>query len=325
MRTTLNECMPQIQKVLAQGQTSPSDFTLHDSGHAFRVARRMAEIVPPDVIPKLSTYDSALLLLSAYLHDIGMTPEQRKVTLHYQYLLTGDPQELSHDETKEFQKWLDDEGRGIVPPLSQERSTVATLRLSKELITYYCRHRHNDWSEEWTRGHLASYQMGTYVDWIDDLVGLCRSHHYGYHELVKEKFNPKLVGTPARVVHLRYLACVLRIADILEFDPERTPDVILGHRDISPGSLIYWWKDHRVSMKQEGDRLVMSARPPRAYIHRAIEVTADQIDEELRLCRTLADETHFEKCPGLIEDLPHRWGLVASLHRDISAKDEAYE
>lgn len=325
VRTTLNECMPQIQKVLAQGQTAASDFTLHDSGHAFRVARRMAEVVPADVLLKLSTYELALLLLSAYLHDIGMTPERRKVTLHHRYLLTGDPQDLSQSERDEFQKWLDNEGRGIVPPLSQERSTIETLRLAEELITYYCRHRHNDWCEEWIREHLTRYHFGTYVDWIDDLVELCRSHHYGYHELVKDRFNPKVVGTPASIVHLRYLGCILRVADILEFDPERTPDVILRHRNISPGSLIYWWKDHYISMVQEGNRLVMSARPPRAYIHRAIEITADQVDEELRLCRTLADETHFEKCPGLTEDLPHRWTLLPALHRDISEKEEAYE
>jgi hypothetical protein len=265
VKTMLNNCMPRIQKVLAQGQSSPSDFTLHDSGHAFRVARRMVEIIPADVFSKLSSYELALLLLSAYLHDIGMTPERRKVTVHYQYLLTGDRQDLSDQEINQFQRWLDDEGRGIVPPLSREPTSIETLRVAGEVITYYCRDRHNDWSDEWIRNHLSNCSLGTYVSWIDDLVSLCRSHHYGYHELAANRFEPKSVGTPARVVHLRYLACVLRVADVLEFDPERTPEVILRHRDISPASRIYWWKDHYISMVQKGNHLLLSARPPRAY------------------------------------------------------------
>jgi hypothetical protein len=49
-------------------------------------------------------------------------------------------------------------------------------------------------------------------------------------------------SAPSAIVHLRYLAVVLRVADIL--DPERTPDVILRHRGVAPRSLDYWWKDH---------------------------------------------------------------------------------
>ena len=75
--------MPKIQAILAIGGTSPTDFTLHDAGHALRVAQRMAEIMPPETLKGLSPFEVAFLLLTAYLHDIGMTPEQRKVTLYY--------------------------------------------------------------------------------------------------------------------------------------------------------------------------------------------------------------------------------------------------
>jgi hypothetical protein len=57
--TTLNQFMSSIQKVLALGETAPSDFTLHDSGHAFRVAQRMVQLIPADVLSKLSSYEVA--------------------------------------------------------------------------------------------------------------------------------------------------------------------------------------------------------------------------------------------------------------------------
>ncbi len=323
-RSMLLQSMPDIETILTSGGTSPLDFTLHDAGHSFRVAEQMAQIVGPDLLRKLSHYEISLLLLAAYLHDIGMTPDQRKVFSHYSYLISGTPSDLNQAEISAFQKWLDEEGRGIAPPISKGTYAADSLHLASELITYYCRFRHNDWSEEWIRQNLAAQKLGSYAGWLDDLVVLCRSHHYGYEELIKERFNPRLVGSPAQVVHLRYLAAVLRVADVLEFDPERTPLVILRHRDISPESLIYWWKDKEISFAMEGNRIVLSARPENAYVHRAIEETVEQIDQELRLCRTLADSTHFEKCPGLINDLEHRWQLSPSVHRDIQPRNNSY-
>ena len=90
VRRTLNECMPGIQLILSKGGTAATDFTLHDDGHASRVAERMCQIISSDVLDKLTVYELAFLLLSAYLHDIGMTPELKKVRTHYSYLLTGD-------------------------------------------------------------------------------------------------------------------------------------------------------------------------------------------------------------------------------------------
>ena len=53
--------MPQIEAILAHGGTSPTDFTFHDAGHAFRVAQRMAEITPPQTLDGLCPYELAFL------------------------------------------------------------------------------------------------------------------------------------------------------------------------------------------------------------------------------------------------------------------------
>jgi hypothetical protein len=323
VRATLETCMPDIEKVLATGGTAPLDFTLHDAGHASRVAERMAEIIPPDVFPELSTYELALLLLSAYLHDIGMTPEHGKVHTVYTFLLTNDPQDLPESEKRLFEKWLDENRPGIAPPIS-DPNNPQSYRTANEITAYYCRNRHVDWGEQWIREHLARVRLGTYDSWMDDLVTLCRSHHEGYNELRRDRFNPRHVGAPPAMVHLRYLAVALRVADVLEFDPERTPDVILRHRNISSASLIYWWKDQAMSMKLEGPRIVISARPRSAQIHKAIETTIRDINAELSLSRRLADETRFQTCPGLAADLPHRWDLLPASHHDIQPRDESY-
>lgn len=159
--------MPKIQAVLSAGGTAPLDFTLHDAGHSFRVAKRMGELLssPDDTLGKLSVYELALLLLAAYLHDIGMVPERSKVVLHRRYLLSGEHSALSSEEFEEYQAWLDSNAGGLEPPLAGDRFVQA-----EELVTYYCRHKHNDWSEKWIREHLAGVDLGYYTHWIVDLV-----------------------------------------------------------------------------------------------------------------------------------------------------------
>lgn len=139
------------------------------------------------------------------------------------------------------------------------------------------------WGEEWIKGNLRDEAFGTYPNWIDDLTALCRSHHEGYSEIICERFRPKIVSGNSLVVHLRYLALVLRVADVMEFDPERTPEVIFHHREISPGSEIFWHKDHHVAHVIEGNRLTIAAEPPNAGIHNAIELMINDVEAELKL------------------------------------------
>ena len=233
---------------------------------------------------------------------------------------------MSEKEIEALSCWLDDEEKGVTIPISSKAVTGKDIELARELTTYYCRERHNDWSGGWIEKNQPSNDLSGYKGFRHDLIKLCQSHHYGRKELETSGFNPKIVGQQGEVVNLRYLACVLRIADILEFDPERTPDVILRHRDISDKSLIYWYKDHEIAFTMEGNnRLVLSARPTNAIIHKAIEDTCDQIDNELRLCRMLADSTPFDACPGLEKKQPHKWTLAYAVHRDVKPRDNTYE
>jgi hypothetical protein len=323
--TLLAKSMPEIQAVLAQGGTAETDFTLHDSGHAYRVAQRMVEIIPTQTLAALSCYEKALLLMSAYLHDIGMTPRKSRTSAIHKYLLTGEANGFAGDERDKLQQWLDDFRGGIVPPIASSATTVAALETAEELVTYYARHRHNDWSEEWIREHFSDSSMGTYKGWLEDLIRLCRSHHYGYDELRSDVFLPRIVGGHGDVVNLRYLAAVLRIADVLEFDPERTPAVVFKHRDVSVGSVIYWHKDHEISLRIDNGRVLISARPNSARIHKAIEDTVAQIDEELAMCRRLAEELPFNLCPFLPQPTAHEWILASTTQARIEPLRNSYE
>lgn len=323
--TTLKRWMPRIQTILAAGDTGPKDFTLHDSQHAFRVAERMVQVMPDGVLAGLSPYELALLLLAAYLHDIGMAPEQGRVRAHYQLLLTGTAESVSEDEVSALRGWLDEQGEEVDIPLCEGAPTPELVRRAGLLVTHYCRARHVDWGTCWIRAHLEGEELGTYAPWVTDLERLCRSHHEGFHELMGRAFEPKVVGAAPMVVHLRYLALLLRVADIMEFDPERTPRVVFQHREIDPASVVFWHKDHDMTYLLEGERLTISAEPSDARVHRAIEEMADDIEGELRFARRIDDERPLEVCRFQEEDLCHRWAIAPDLRRDIRPKGDAYE
>jgi hypothetical protein len=199
------------------------------------------------------------------------------------------------------------------------------LIFADELTTYYCRHRHNVWSGEWIRANLSNDSLSNYSGWVQDLILLCQSHHFGYDKLTRNEFSTRWVGSPSEAVNLRFLALVLRIADILEFDPERTPEVILRHRDISSRSQIYWWKDKDTSLAMIDGKIVVTARPSSARIHRAMEETIRAIDVELVLCRRIADENLLRSVPGASKLQPYEWTLPAAVHSDVTPREDTYE
>ena len=95
-----------VEILLAKGGTAPLNFTLHDDDHSFRVAKRMVELLPDETLGRLSDFELALLLSSAYLHDIGMNPRREIVGQVRDFLLSGESADLNVHEGRELQRWL---------------------------------------------------------------------------------------------------------------------------------------------------------------------------------------------------------------------------
>lgn len=226
-------------------------------------------------------------------------------------------------EKDAFKTWLLDNTE--INPQEPKSAPVTTTFLAEvdQTVAHYCRNRHNDWSEDWIRRNLNRVPS-LYNGWVEDLILLCKSHHEGYEALISNCFNPRLVPGLNLFIHLRYLACVLRVADVIEFDPERTPSVIFYHRDITPASRIFWWKDQEIAwlISHEG-RLTVCARPPNAAIHHAIDSTVQDVERELRVCWRVAQERSLSEYGGA-QVLPHHWHLGATIHKDVYARDSSY-
>ncbi len=322
VRLLLHDVLPPTQQILQQGGTPAEDFTLHDAQHSFRVAEIMATLAG-DLLSKVSAIDLTFLLLSAYGHDTGMTPPGGRVRAIHDLLLTGEPGSLGDDEVIDVQRFLDDHG-ALTLPLDVALAASERLTLARLMTAHYVRSRHNDWSAEHIAQHWSGTRHAPFDGWVEEIIRICRSHHEGYDELRSGDFDPRLVGTDGDVLHRRWCACILRIADVLDFDPERTPDLIFRHRDVTQGSEIFWAKDQAISFKVTPERVVIYASPRTAQIHKAVVETIEWADREMAMCGRLADSVPFEFA-ATIGSLPHKWRLESYCHTIVVPLNDAYE
>lgn len=324
VRAALIRFMPDIQGVLDSGDTSPTDFTLHDSQHGFRVASRMVTLIAPEVLTALSSYELGLLIFSAYLHDIGMTPVKSRIRDHAVHL-RGAPG-LTATDAAAFDQWLDAHGERYGRPSPGGSGQLASDGVAELLLAHYCRSRHVEWTDDWIRAEMLPFGQPFYQDWLLDLQALCKSHHQGFESLVQPRFDPRQVDSQGAVVHLRFLASMLRVADVLENDPERTPDIVFRHRHISPGSVIFWYKDRGITIGISSNQVTVQGRLPNAKLHKAVLDLCDSIEAELELVHALNDARPFSQFTGQgTRKLGHAWHLAPRLWRDVLAQEGTYE
>ena len=55
------------------------EYTLHDENHIYNMLYLAGKIIPQNVMSNLSTPDLMMIILSVFLHDIGMSPNKELV------------------------------------------------------------------------------------------------------------------------------------------------------------------------------------------------------------------------------------------------------
>jgi hypothetical protein len=188
-------------------ETLPT-YTLHNRVHALNVVERMGDLLGARV-DDVTAVEGALLILSAYHHDIGMvfTPEERAAIR----------------EERWFPQFLDRHPDAF---LAVE---AASGDLPIEIAEWYCRWRHADRVTVYLDG-LPPESLGWGVVSLKDwLAVVCRSHNQD-HTVLRDDVVYKtdlLVGGDRS--DLRMCAVLLRLADILDFDNSRSPDGVYEH------------------------------------------------------------------------------------------------
>ena len=269
------------------------EFTLHDERHLVRVAELMALILGED-IKSLNPIEIALLLLSAYYHDQGMVPEAEEwnqIKNSPEFKSSLDRWKIENPNLSTIQRQLDN------PRLSDTEKKSLSSKCNQHLDahrTEYLRMTHGERAEQLVNQLFggANQLIVNSNDLAPTLGRLCASHVWPASWLTDENgFRvDQAIGTHS--INLRFLAVILRLADILDFDRDRTPEALLRTISLtSPISLIEWAKHRSVEgweISPKRIRFSLACEHP-AYQKAAYEFM-DTIDMELREAHRIVDE-----------------------------------
>jgi hypothetical protein len=293
-------------------------FTLHDDAHLLRVTELIAYVLG-STRTVLNGTELVLLILAAHFHDTGMVPDAAEWTSI----------EASNDFQLHRELWLQDHPNAaeldayLASPSAEptQKAQVGLQRAELEfaLRSDYVRQSHGQRSAEIVRKQYGSDPRLIEVSrgFPDLLAELCFSHVWDPGELTRLE-SDRLVGL--HPVNLRYLAVVLRLADILDFDRERTPDSLFRTIHFTSDVSLREWEKHRSvrgwTVGSELIRFEMEFEHP--IYERAARQFLDWIDAEL----TAAHEMVRSQAARFSD---YRLPLPARVDRSrIGPKNQAY-
>lgn len=241
------------------------NYTLHDETHILNVLDAMGGLLG-DQINILSVGELELLILVASLHDVGMvyTDEEKQTQFEdvetCKKFLKENAPELLGSSAKD---WSEDMQQNYLRSLHSER--VAEVLQNKS------------WRE------LMYDQRPIEVVPLDCIILVCEAHGYNPSDMMN---NQEFEYMQADDVSPLFCAILLRLADLLDFDDTRAPQVLYSYVECNENSCEEW-KKHQASAGfvypefPSTEDLPYKARCKSPGVEHAVRTFLDWVDVEL--------------------------------------------
>jgi len=290
-------------------------FTMHDPNHALKVSHLMWYIIKPERRNKLTPPEIALLVVSAFLHDLGMalSRQEREERL-------GPDSDLWHrlelDESlkEDVERLKEEVGNDDTPDVIRDRARHKLYQAEEALLCQDTRERHASrerYEQVLTQLQQSHDQAPSKLPDVESclsfagdsfrekLIEICVSHGQDLDFLLdKDETNIERPRFPmdytlgSCTADLHMVAAALRLADILDFDRERTPPVLFYYllpTNLAPQddkSILEWSKHLIISNWHiEEDAIVFRGHCSSHIIHHAVVHFCSDIEKEIKLTR----------------------------------------
>jgi hypothetical protein len=260
-------------------------YTEHDVEHSRNVAALMGRFIPHATLRELNAVELAILLLAALLHDLGMyVTDQEKA------------QVLASEEYGLFAASHSDRVAAMHGALCVGNAPRAEA-IRDALLAEYFRRIHPQRARRVVEAVFAGSPFHyREADLTDVVMRICESHGWGVmesndpahpdHCVVRLDVRRPVYGVP---VNEQYLACCLRLADVMDFDRSRTPLAVFQHLDFTEHRSWTEWSKHLQvrgwTISEYEVEYYAECTHPAFYV--AVMEFLDAIDTELRQCREL--------------------------------------
>lgn len=269
-----------------------SEYTLHDEVHLVRVVDLMGRLIPEGTFAILKPLELAALILAAAFHDIGMSPSGDEV----RKLLSAKQETPSLDSDVRDYLTL----KYSMPHLIERQQILrkkeehhAANEIESYFLVEHLRRTHAERGRRLIHEKYAEVFKYDNYPFAARLADVCFSHNEDATYLKKLPCW-ELVRAPGEYCNWRFVAAILRVADILDFDPKRTPQVLFEHIGVRNSISLREWKKHLAIAAWDirSGRIAFSAQCNDPAIEKTIRDFARMMDNELIGVRTLLQEMH---------------------------------
>lgn len=294
------------------------EYTLHDEVHLVRVTELMAMILGEAGINALNPMEIMLLILAAYYHDIGMVLEDSDIenlNSNQEFLTFRENWKVNHPS---YQETLQQKRRSKNSDVVERCANVIYM-LDASILTEYIRINHGDLSRKIIEQEALNNDL-----WEIEEVGfsyllskIAESHTLTVADLKEYPVDERYLSYN---INVQYLCVILRLADILDFDKERTPDELYRTISFTNSISIQEWEKHRSVIGWEiSDSIIrFTAHCTHPAYQRTIYRFMDYIEDELVQCHELV--RNFPKRLSA-----YQLNIPVRVSRDgIRAKNSAY-
>ncbi len=293
-------------------------FTLHNETHICNVMQLMADLLGDD-LDKLTRDETAMLIMSACCHDIGMSYSDEE------------KEELFNDVDR-LNQYLENNHGEYVKAFSSKNNVPV---MTDDMIQNYLRSIH----------HERVMDLLLDIEWPsvlngkadkEDLICICKSHGKDITELDEMEATA--------TVDLRFCAILLRLADILDFDTSRAPEAIYkysGFQNINDSNALKSkeeWDKHLASQgfdfRHVNERVHMyslnyCAICKSMQVEQTVNCYLDWVDQELSSCgrqlKRFSGRWHDFILPGKIKRNIKSEGYVSGQYRLSLDQDKILE
>ena len=244
-----------LQTMLSKYLTRFPDFTDHSFLHSMNVIDYCNRIIGEEQIKKLNPEECYVLIMSCYLHDIGMGVGNRDFAEFSKKLDFGDYFD-NHDRENDAE---------IVRAFHNEYSGLFIRKYSKLFDIP---------SEEMTRAIIQVARGHRKTDLLD-------SNEFGD------------IRDGDAIIRTAYLSAVMRLADEIDVASDRNPKLLFKDKTVTDeASIIEFGLHESILFVDVGDDAVtLHTKPITAEYRTKIEELADKITNTLSYCKTVAEQT----------------------------------
>jgi hypothetical protein len=266
-----------------------AQYTEHDMRHVLNVADSINKFLPEQSesqkVFALNGVELTFLLLSILLHDVGM------------FVSDADEKQALLD-SKEYQDYLRLASNRLDTANKAEAAglTVRAGAIRDAIFAEFIRRKHAERVREYIKKYLNSTLQFRDSDFSSEIADLCASHAWGIQEsndprkpgnCVKKLDMKKMIGSTP--VNLSYIACCLRLGDILDFDRTRTPVSAFHDIHFTEDLSVQEWNKHLSiegrDINQYGVLFETKCNTPSDYV--AVHIFLGWVDKELQECTRL--------------------------------------